>query len=194
METNKSFPASAQSKVLWFLLAGLAVMIFSTIVYRVEHPSIVQHEEQRRMPGGDMENMGGMGNITALMQKLQDHPEDIDTMRALGMAFMDMQAWEKSQSFWDMLLKKDPHDVIALNQKGICLFELKQYAEAAEQFEHMLSTEEHNYHAHYNLGILYKHYLEQPDKAKPHFQTVLDAKIDDPELVESAKRELGPDK
>ncbi|GAB1410735.1 tetratricopeptide repeat protein [Desulfovibrionales bacterium] len=194
METTKSFPAPALSKVVWFVLAGLIVLVFSTIVYRVEHPSLVQHEERRQMPGGDMEKMGGMGNISALMQKLQDHPEDVETMRALGMAFMDMQAWEKSQSFWDMLLKKDAHDVVALNQKGICLFELKRYAEAAEQFEHMLGIEPHNYHAHYNLGILYKHYLEQPDKAVIHFQTVIDAQVDDAELLESAKRELGANK
>lgn len=192
METNKSFPAAARAKVLVFLLAGLIVMLFATVVYRVEHPSIVQHEERRQMPGGsEMEKMGGMGNISALMKTLQEHPEDQDTMRALGMAFMDMQAWEKSLSFWDMILKNAAPDVMALNQKGICLFELKRYAEAADQFERMLAAEPQNHHAHYNLGILYKHYLEQPDKATSHFQTVVDAQGNDTELMESAKRELG---
>lgn len=192
METNKSFPVPARAKVVVFLLAGLAVMVFAAIVYRVEHPSIVQHEERRQMPGGgEMEKMGGMGNISALMKTLQEHPEDLDAMRALGMAFMDMQAWEKSLSFWDMILNKAAQDVMALNQKGICLFELKRYAEAAEQFEAMLAVETHNHHAHYNLGILYKHYLEQSDKATGHFQAVVDAQVEDAELLESAKRELG---
>lgn len=189
MEKN-NFPAAARNRVVMFLLGGLATIVFAAVVFRVENPSIVQHEERREMPGGDMEKMGGMGNISAMMKQLQDHPDDLDAMRALGMAFMDMQAWDKALSFWDMVLNKTPSDVMALNQKGICLFEKKLYAEAAEQFEHMLGVEPTNYHAHFNLGILYKHYLEQPDKATSHFQTVIEAKPDDQELVESARREL----
>ena len=190
MEKNK-FPATARNRVVVFLLGCLVAIVFTAVVFRVEHPSIVQHEEQREMPGGGMEKMGGMGNISAMMKQLQDHPDDVEAMRALGMAFMDMQAWDKAASFWDMILNKAPSDVMALNQKGICLFERKLYAEAAEQFERMLEVEPSNYHAHFNLGILYKHYLEQLDKATVHFQTVIDAKPEDQELVESAQRELG---
>lgn len=190
MEKN-NFPASARHRVVLILLAGLIVMVFAAVVFRVENPSIVQHEEKRDMPGGGMEGMGDMGNIAGMMKQLQDHPDDIEAMRALGMAFMDMQAWDKSLSFWDMILKKTPADPMALNQKGICLFEQKKFAEAAEQFEAMLAVDAANYHAHFNLGILYKHYLEQPDRAAPHFQTVIDAKPEDRDLVDSARRELG---
>ena len=190
MDKN-NFPVAARNRVVMFLLAGLSVIVFAAVVFRAENPSIVQHEERREMPGGAMEKMGGMGNISAMMKQLQDHPDDVEAMRALGMAFMDMQAWDKASSFWDMILSKTPGDVMALNQKGICLFEQKMYAPAAEQFERMLGVEPANYHAHFNLGILYKHYLEQPDKAAPHFRTVIDAKPEDQELVDSARRELG---
>ncbi|NCD24818.1 MAG: tetratricopeptide repeat protein [Deltaproteobacteria bacterium] len=188
---NGNFPSTARKRVIMFLLGCLAVVVFATVVYRVEHPSIVQHEERREMPGGGMGNMDGMANISVMMKRLQDRPEDVDAMRSLGMAFMEMEAWDKAVSFWDMILNKTPDDVMALNQKGICLFEVKRFAEAADQFERMLAIEPANYHAHFNLGILYKHYLEQPDKAAGHFQTVIDAKPEDRELVESARRELG---
>ena len=197
METNNAFPQTARSRVVMFLLLCLGLILFAAVAYRVENPSIVQHEERQEMPGGggmgkmgDMDKMGDMAGVSSMMKKLQDNPDDVEAMRALGMTFMDMQAWDKAMSFWDMVLQKNDKDVMALNQKGFCLFELEKYAEAAELFERMLTVEQQNFHAHYNLGVIYKHYLAQPDKAAVHFQAVLDAAPDDPELMESAKREL----
>lgn len=191
MKTSEALPEIQRRRVLYFLLGCLAVLVFSATVYRVDHPSLVQREERRQMPpGGGQAAMGGMGDIAAMMKSLQDNPENVEAMRALGMAFMEMQAWEKSVSFWDMVLERIPEDPMALNQKGICLFEQKQYAAAAAVFETMLAGEAHNYHAHYNLGILYKYYLEQEDKAAGHFQAVLDANPEDQSLVGKARREL----
>lgn len=190
MQTNNAFPRGARRNVLYFLLACLGCIVFATVLYRVENPSIVQHEARQEMPGG-MGQMGGdMAGISSMMQKLKANPEDVEAMRGLGMAFMEMQAWEKSLSFWDMVLEKSPEDVMALNQKGFCLFELGKHAEAAELFERMLTLEKGNFHAHYNLGVIYKHYLSQPEKAAEHFRAVVDAAPDDPELVENARREL----
>jgi len=194
METISGFPVGSRRNVLLFMLAALGVLVFSAVVFRVENPSIVQHEEQERMPPGQGGKMGGMGGdmsgIAEMMKQLQANPEDVETMRSLGMSFMDMQAWERSNSFWDMILERNATDVMAMNQKGICQFELKKYPEAAEQFEKMLAIETNNHHAHFNLGILYKHFMQQPEKAKKHFQTVVDAKPEDPELLESARKEL----
>jgi tetratricopeptide (TPR) repeat protein len=197
MQTNNAFPQAARRRTLMALLACLGLMLFAAVAYRVDNPSIVQHEERQEMPAGGMGQSGEMGQmggdmsgIASMMQKLKDNPDDVEAMRALGMSFMDMRAWDKSMSFWDMLLAKNPSDVMALNQKGFCLFELEKHAEAAELFERMLGIEPNNFHAHFNLGIIYKHYLQQPDKAVGHFQAVVDAAPDDPELVDSAKREL----
>jgi len=192
METNNAFPQVARRRVTVFLLACLGAMLFAAVVYRVENPTIVQHEERREMPGGgSMDKMGDMGAVSAMMKRLQDSPDDIEAMRSLGMTFMEMQAWDKALSFWDMVLERHEHDVMALNQKGFCLFELEKYAEAAALFEQMLGIEPDNFHAHYNLGVIYKYYLEQPDTAAAHFQAVVDAAPDDPALVSNARRELG---
>ena len=192
METNNAFPQVARRRVTFFLLACLGAMLFAAVVYRVENPTIVQHEEKREMPGGgSMEKMGNMDGLSAMMKKLQDNPEDVEAMRSLGMSFMEMQAWDKALTFWDMVLERHADDVMALNQKGFCLFEMEQYAEAAGLFERMLGIEKENYHAHYNLGIIYKYYLEQLDKAASHFQAVIDASPDDSALVSNAQRELG---
>lgn len=192
METNNAFPQTARRRATMFLLVCLGALLFAAVVYRVENPTIVQHEEQRQMPGsGGMDKMGDMAEVTAMMKRLQENPEDLETMRSLGMTFMEMQAWERALAFWDMVLERHEHDVMALNQKGFCLFELEKYAEAAALFEQMLGIEPDNFHAHYNLGVIYKYYLEQPDTAAAHFQAVVDAAPDDPALVSNARRELG---
>jgi tetratricopeptide (TPR) repeat protein len=192
METNNAFPQVARRRVTLFLLACLGALLFTAVVYRVDNPSIVQHEEQREMPGGgSMEKMGDMAGVSALMQRLQSNPDDIEAMRSLGMSFMEMQAWERALAFWDMVLERHADDVMALNQKGFCLFELEQYAEAAVLFERMLGIEKDNFHAHYNLGVIYKYYLEQPEKAASHFQAVVDGAPEDPALLSNARRELG---
>lgn len=191
METNNAFPKATRNQVVYFLLGCLAILVFAGVVYRVENPSIVQHEESQKMPGGTgMDKMGDMSGIASMMKKLQENPEDVDVMRSLGMAFMDMQAWDRSMSFWEMLLQRNNQDVMAMNQKGFCLFELEKYPEAAELFEKMLVLEPQNHHAHFNLGVIYKHYLNQAGKASSHFQAVVDAAPEDPELLESARREL----
>lgn len=190
MQTNDSFTQSTRQRVIFFIIACLGVLVFAAVVYRVENPSIVQHEEERHMPGAQKEGMGGMAGIADMMKHLQENPDDIQTMRSLGMSFMDMQAWDKALPFWDMVLKKQPGDAMALNQKGFCLFELGKFAEAATVFEDMLRVDATNAHAHYNLGVVYKHYLAQPDKAAEHFQGVLKAAPEDKELLENARREL----
>ena len=190
MQTSNAFPQSARRRTTFFLLACLGIMVFAAVTYRVDHPSIVQHEEQRQMPGGMGQAGGEMSGISAMMQKLQANPEDVEAMRALGMAFMEMHAWDKSLTFWDMLLERNPDDVMALNQKGFCLFEMEKYADAAALFERMLAVDKDNHHGHYNLGVIYKHYLSQPEKAAAHFQAVVDALPEDSELAASARREL----
>ncbi|NLW80655.1 MAG: tetratricopeptide repeat protein [Desulfovibrionales bacterium] len=191
METSSAFPQAHRQRVVVFVFACLAALVFAGVVYRVENPSIVQHEERQQMPAsGGMQGMGDMAGISGLMKKLQENPEDMEAMRSLGMSFMEMRAWDKAMSFWDMILTRAGNDVMALNQKGFCLFELERYAEAAELFEKMLGIESGNHHAHFNLGIIYKYYLSDPDKAAAHFQAVLDASPNDPELMESTRREL----
>jgi tetratricopeptide (TPR) repeat protein len=194
METNNAFPLLARNRVVYFLLVSLAVLFFAAVVYRVEHPSIVQREEARQMPGGGgMDAMGDMSGLSAMMKKLQDNPDDMETMRSLGMTFMEMKAWDKSISFWDMILERVDDDIMALNQKGFCLFEMEKYAEATEYFERMLRVEPQNPRAHFNLGIIFKYYLEEPEKAVPHFQAVVDSRPDDPQLLKNAERELAED-
>ncbi|BDV00985.1 hypothetical protein TDMWS_10700 [Thermodesulfomicrobium sp. WS] len=167
-----------------FALAVAVLIGLAALAYRVEHPSIVVHEERRSVNQG----MGDMAEVSALMERLQANPEDQDAMRHLGMLFMQMGAWARAMSFWDMLLGKVPEDLEALNQKGVCLFQLGRHPEAAEVFSRMLQVDAQNPHAHYNLGVLYAYYLNATDTARGHFEAVV--RGPDARLAAQAKEDL----
>jgi Flp pilus assembly protein TadD len=167
-----------------FALAAVVLIGLAALAYRVEHPSIVVHEERRSMNEG----MGNMAEVSALMERLQANPEDEDAMRHLGMLFMQMGAWVRAMNFWDMVLAKAPKDLEALNQKGVCLFQLGRHPEAAEVFSRMVEVDAQNPHAHYNLGVLYAYYLNATDTARRHFEAVVHGP--DPRLAAQAKEDL----
>jgi Flp pilus assembly protein TadD len=170
-----------------YCAAAMAVVLgLASLAYRVEHPSIVVHEERAALPPASMG--ASMAEIKTLMERLRSNPEDLDVARELGMIFMRMGAWERALEFWDHVLAQRPTDLEALNQKGVCLFQTSRYREAAGVFSQMLAVDPAHPHAHYNLGILYGYYLNATDEARRHFEVV--AAGSDPRLAAQAREDL----
>lgn len=190
---KQGMPVSVRKVALMIAGISLAAMVAYSVGYRMEHPSLTKHNNDHPGHAEHASDMGDnpMAMVGALMQKLQENPGDIDLMSTLGRSFMSMQSWERALTFWDMILEVEAENTLALNQKGVCLFRLKRFKEAAEPLERILVIDKEDLHARFNLGILYKHYLDNPDQAKAYFQAVLDAKPDDKTLLEGARKELG---
>ncbi|HKK34248.1 MAG TPA: hypothetical protein VJ934_11960 [Desulfomicrobiaceae bacterium] len=172
------------------LVAGISLvaMIVYSVGYRMDHPSLTKRNQA---PAGQSA-MGDnpMAMVGTLMQKLQENPGDVHIMSTLGRSFMSMESFERALTFWDMILDVEPENSMALNQKGVCLFRLERFAEAVVPLEKILELDGENLHAHFNLGVLYKHYLKDEAAGMSHFQAVLDGKPDDPDLLEAVRREL----
>ena len=190
---KQGMPVSVRKVALMIAGISLAAMVAYSVGYRMEHPSLTKHHNDDPGHAGHATDMGDnpMAMIGALMQKLQENPGDVGLMSTLGRSFMSMQSWERALTFWDMILEVEAENTLALNQKGVCLFRLKRFEEAAKPLERILVIDKDDLHARFNLGILYKHYLDDPARAKAHFQAVLDAKPDDKTLLEGARKELG---
>jgi cytochrome c-type biogenesis protein CcmH/NrfG len=187
--TGQGMSIHVRRAALLIAALSLAAMIAYSMTYRVQHPSLT---EQNRTPS----RQAGMGDdpmamVGALMQKLQENPGDVHIMSTLGRSFMSMQSFERALTFWDMILDVEPENTMALNQKGVCLFRLERFAEAVVPLEKILTLDKGNLHAHFNLGILYKHYLDDPARGASHFRAVLDGDPDDPALLEAVRKELG---
>ncbi|MFP4169006.1 MAG: tetratricopeptide repeat protein [Desulfonatronovibrionaceae bacterium] len=174
--TNKSDILSVQKVAAFFGLFLLAAVVVSFVVYRTDHPSLTRHVQTEEK---------AMGDMTGLMERLKDNPEDKEALFMLGQRFMRMQAWDKALEFWERLIKLDPENKTVLTQKGFCLFQQEEYEQAVEEFKKVLDVDDTDYRAHYNLGMLYKYYLEEPQSAREHLQKALENLPPDKEDIRS---------
>ncbi|WP_457571603.1 tetratricopeptide repeat protein [Desulfovulcanus sp.] len=145
--------------------------------------TLVVHKKQEQ-------SQDPMGEIVSLMQRLEKEPDNIQVLTALGNRFMFMRVWDKAMNFWARVLAIEPENKMALNQIGVCYFELGKYPQARDTFLKLIKIDNKNYRAYYNLAILYKYYLNDNDEARNYFQKILDAHPDDQQLLEAVQREM----
>lgn len=178
------------SFIIWtglgFVLVALVCMLGFSTLYRLEHPSLTRVVHQNQ--AGGQEDM--MGMVGQLMQRLEENPEDVSTLRTLGQMFMRMQAWSEAQRFWARLLALEPEDVQARQQLSMSLFRQEEYAAAADELREVLKVDPDNPHAFFNLGILNMYYLDDPQEGQRYFQEVIDSPQAGPELKEQAREQL----
>jgi len=183
--TSKADSSSVQKVAVLLSLLFLAVILVSFVVYRTDNPSLTRQEKAAE---------NSMGDMTSLMQRLQENPEDKEALFRLGQRFMQMQAWDKALEFWNRLQKLEPENKHVLTQKGFCLFQKEEYEQAAGIFKKILELDARDYRAHYNLGMLYKYYLKKPDPARTHLQKVLEyLPADKKDLRQDVQKELAGD-
>lgn len=180
--------------VVAFVGAGLLVMFLWSFAYRVNHPSLVQAPRERPAQGADdehdHENDGPMKMITGLMQRLQENPNDVETLSLVGEQFMRMQQWDRASQLLERALAVAPSNVEVLNLLGICDFNRDKYREAADKFEVILELAPDNMMARFNLGILYGHFLKDKAKAMEFLKSVADSEAVDEETRKQAREEM----
>ena len=167
------------------LLALVSMLGYSTL-HRLENPSLTRVVHQNH--SGGQEDM--MGMVGQLMQRLEENPEDVSTLRMLGQVFMRMQAWSEARRFWSRLLALEPGDIQARQQLSMCLFRLEEYAAAEEELQQVVVEEPDNAFALFNLGILHMHYLDDPEKGQRYFQQVIESPQAGPDLKDQAREQL----
>ncbi|MFP4071136.1 MAG: tetratricopeptide repeat protein [Desulfovibrionales bacterium] len=180
--TDRQHPSSRA--VLIFVGVGLIAIFASSFVYRMENPSIRMQAQPQSRGQNDMSSMG------EFMTRLEQNPNDVEALSRLGRIFMEMGAWERASVFWKRLLDVE-ENLMGRYFYGISLFQMKEYQEAAAQFERVLEQEPNQPLAHFNLGVLYKHYLNRPTEGDEHFKKVLElAPPEQTELREQVRQEL----
>lgn len=189
-----------RSLVLGLMALGLAGIFVWSFVYRAEHPSLVVPLEApgsmgqpgqggqsapQGMPGG-----AAMEDIMAAMTALKQNPDDPHAIMAAVEAFMAGEMWDKAALLLEKAEAKAPGDLEVLNASGVTLFRLGKPAEAVIKFERMLEIDPADYRAQFNLGVVFKHGLNDPAKAKAYFQKAVDNPRADPKTREEAAEEL----
>ncbi|WP_045214641.1 tetratricopeptide repeat protein [Desulfonatronovibrio magnus] len=179
-------PSAMQKSVAIMAVVCLIAIFLSSLMGRVKDPSItvVTSGAQRT------QEQAMMAEISGLMAEVDRNPDNVPAMIELAHLFMLMDAWERSYAFWNRILAIEPENELALNQAGFTLFQLERFTEAEERFQALLDLDPDNYRSHYNLGIMYKYYLDDQEKAEHHFHRILEIAPEDPELIQRIQHEL----
>lgn len=173
-----------KKQILIIILASFILIFFSSIVFRVKHPSLVINtisEENKNNP---------MSMLTNLMQKVSKNPKDLDSLRKLSLIFMEMKSWDRAMVFLNKILEINSKDRMALSQLGFCYFQKKNYTKAVDYYKQVLSIEPDNYIINYNLGIIYRNFLNNPKEAKVHLERVLKSSEAEEKLKKEVKKLL----
>lgn len=192
--TDPSPGANASGRMVLAFLAFCLVVIFAaSFVYRLERPSLEVH--QKKGPAGMPQGMdnamnGPMREVMELMQKLQENPNDPGLQMAMAERFLAMGSYDRAKSFLDKLVKVRPDDPDVLNAMGVVLYNQKDPEGAKAAFEAILAKDPEDYRARFNLGLLYKYALGQPEKAKEALSAVIASPKTDPESRKTAQTEL----
>lgn len=191
-------PNASGKMVLAFIGFLLVTMFVGSFFYRMERPSLEVRQQPQKggmpqqgmPPGMDKAMDGPMKEVMGLMQKLQENPNDPGLQLAMAERFMAMGSFDRAKVFLDKLVKVRPEDPDVQNALGVTLYNLKDVDGAKAAFEGILTRDSEDYRARFNLGLLYKYALGQPEKGNEALKAVIDSAKTDPETRATAEKEL----
>ena len=187
---------SSRRVVLVALALGLAAMFALSMAWRMgDHPLIRQKAPaaaQKAEAGRSMMEQGAdspQGQaIMALMQKLKDDPNDVDTLLQLAGIFADQGDSAGAQSLAERALVAAPSDHRPPYLLGVLLSRAGEWDKAASQLERSISLKD-DAATRYSLAVIYRYHLKQEDKARANYETA--ARIcEDPALASMIRAEL----
>ena len=189
-------PGAGQKFILLALIAAVLVMFVGSFIYRMQGKGLVVEVRQERAERGGMGMGGGpmagvdIERLRGLMQKMEQNPNDLQVLLELSNTFMMMQAWDKALEYVNAAVKVAPGNPEVYRALGMVRFERKEYDQAQKAFELVLKKAPDDVTAHYNMGILLKHYMKKPAEGDAHFRRVVQLGTSDPDVLKSAQEEL----
>ena len=185
--------------VLGAVSAGRALMMASSISQLVTHP--LAHTESRgsgvaaqqapadgAMPEFAL-NEELAGEVSALMSRLKENPNDAETLTALGDAFLRARDWNRAEVFLTRATLSKPGDIRPRYMLGIAQYQQGRLAEAVTTFEQLLTIQE-DPATLYNLAIIYKYQVKNAARAEELLKRAVASPEADADVVEKAKKEL----
>lgn len=202
-EAAENAPASSRRKlVLGAVFFGLALMFLVSFIYRSQNQGLQVHRQAPEHGDAPQANAGQqgmppqmndamMGDIGKLMQRMQETPDDVNLLLELADKFMVMKSWERAEMFLNRAMVIEPSNPFVLYNLGIAAFQQDRPEDASQYFEQLIAVDPNHAHAHFNLGMLYSHFLNKPEKGKAEFEKVLELPNVPEDLRHGAAEELG---
>jgi hypothetical protein len=77
-----------------------------------------------------------------------------------------------------------------LNQKGVSLFQKQDYPASAATFASLIEIDADNVYALFNLGILHRHFLDNPEKGESYLKSILELESVPEDVLQAVHQEL----
>lgn len=200
-------PAVGRRIVILAAVLGILAIFVSSMLYRWDNPSLKKTMRQPSASapgapgaqGGMSEGMAGMdmegvrSMIEGLEQRLEENPEDLEALMQLANIRILRGDREGAAQYLDRAQQAAAADKMALMDLASRWFELDRYDKAAQTLEQILVNEPEEVFAHYNLGVLYKFRLDEPEKGERHLRRVAEGEHGFDDLRAQAKKALEED-
>jgi tetratricopeptide (TPR) repeat protein len=181
--TNAVLDHPLRKLILAVMATTLAALFLTSFLDR----TMVQGTRTARTQA---KSKGPMAVVPELMAKLQQNPNDEETILKLADAFMRGKDWQRAEHFYGEALKIDPKNLGALFHRAIVNLEQARFPEAVGDFTAVLALNPDAAEAHYYIGMLSKYELKDPQSAKEHLEKALALAPKGNELAAEAKKEL----
>lgn len=167
-----------------------AAMLCASVWQRFTKPGLVIHrfaqQRSESAPAGDMDIVG------SLMRTVSKNPRDLQATLKLVETLMAMGQWDVAENFAQKALAlgaDNPRETRPLYLLALIHHNRKEHAHAAELLEKVLKKDE-NPSARYSLGILYIHYLDNPEKGAKELRAGIASGKASPALKSAMEDEL----
>lgn len=177
---------------------GLAVLLLlATGLYqRVANPSLAHHLDapQSAAPAADHDHPPltpqDTEKLGQAMAQLRERPADTNLLLSIADIFNRNKDWRNAVEFLSRAAEIAPKDMRPQYFLGVALASSGEHANAAAAFEKALAIDPTSAQSRFNLAVLYRYYLNRPEKAKELLQEVAASPLAEPALREQAKKEL----
>lgn len=176
---------------------AFATMLVASIFQRFAHPDLTitrftnmeRSEQKEQATAQETESMGAIGK---LMREVAQNPQNGEALLQLVESLMAIGQWQSAENFAQKALA--PGSPVAQNPKAMYLLALVhhnkgEHEQAAELLEKLLAKND-NPSARYSLGILYIHYLHNPQKGAEQLRKGLESTDASPSLKNAMADEL----
>ncbi|MBI1196074.1 MAG: tetratricopeptide repeat protein [Gammaproteobacteria bacterium] len=120
--------------------------------------------------------------IDPIRRQIEAHPERSELYANLGVAYARVHKLDDAENAFKAALERHFEHAELYNQLGIVSREMGRFKDAEQAYLNALRIDPKHANAELNLGILLELYMQEPDRALPHFQAYETMRNDDHEV------------
>lgn len=181
-----------------FLTASILLLLCAGLYYRVAEPSLTFFMETGDARTADHDHpplaQDDAEQLGRAMARLEKNPDDADLMLHIAEIFIRNKDWRNAVSFLERAALLAPADMRPPYFLGLALSGGGEYARAEKAFLKALEASPGNPQSMFNLAVLYRYHLGEPEKAAELFAAVAASPASDAPLRDGARRELAQEK